>query len=1151
MKKAISFILALLMIFGTAVSTFAAVVKPVADATAVKAGENISVKIELDQKIENILQFEYSLYFDSNVFDLESSAVGAACPAAQISKVKNDKKGSYYSISFVDAASEGQTINAGTIFTLNFKAKEDISEQKMPSFKLEKVYLTNGDFEQVDDGNVEGGEFTVTVTPVACEHTETETAYNSKGSGKHTVTVTCKKCGEVISTADEDCTKGENGKCVHCGYVFPVSGDEYTVTVKVVPNTVDVTFYSGENAETELPKNKVEHVGIDGNYNVYKLTVPKGIYSYRATDSEDDVYLGGMSFEVPVSTEVDAAGNPMITDQSITLVRNNFYTTNKKVSAVGDYSIDIYPAGRAAVVNGTQYKNDNGYVVTPAMLQAHGNALLYNYRITLNGELGNNYGVPFVSNYTITSTVSATQNRTFLLNELTAYSITAPAGATVKYFRQINNFNVEEIPISETVTNSDGTVTYKVKVTGPNYTYRVSMEGKLTKAGYLSTQQKEFVISFDENENPKNTVNAMENSEMAKRIESSTLVNVNAKNELFLGVGETFRLRSYRAAWQIINSDTDNIMIEPDFNYKVISGGEHIRMTPVSDRCTGNAGTGEHSNWMDIEGVSAGVAILEVSYDAIEIGASARGQGGNAATRYTGTYGATDPKRTALVVINVGGAESELSMTAKDADHEWDAEFDTVYTFENTATLNFTATLGGDAPAVQLSTDKGESWKSVSVNGDGSFTATGLSEGNNILKFTANGKTAYQIVRAAKLTYTVTNLTTKDASEIYVGDTARIVFSGLYQPMPKISGIYNPGYGNPTGNQIVYNIPEGAKQGGRSGQYSFVGTNKYDITINEEGKFVLTGGYIDFGVMAHENPAGEHRTIPDGGVGTNFNATMTMFKYCVMPDLTIEVKAKQEHSWGEPTYVWSSDNGTCTATRSCALHDNETETETVNSVKTTVKAATCTEKGKEKYTAEFKNSAFTKQEKTVDIPALGHKLVHHDAKEATCAAEGNIEYWECSVCKKQFADSKGEVLVNTVVIKKNPNKHTGGTELKNDKAATCGEEGYTGDICCKGCEKLISAGKASPVVPHKFGAWVITKAPTTLSNGTKVRSCTACGYEESAIIPRLTDNDDVIHIGIGEKNEEKNPETGAQAPSGLAVAVLIAAAVLMSTKKRK
>lgn len=1148
MKRVLSLILAVILAFSTMVTAFAQSFIPAADKAAVKAGEDVTITLSFEETIVDITSFEARLYFNSELFNYKSNTLknmnGYVTP-----EPITDSEGTYMEITHIEMTGKG-TVEAGEYAKITFTAKENVSSEQVAEFVCRVEEGLMADQSGLTTENIK---ISVTVSPVICDHSETETAYTAKGDGNHTAIVTCKKCSAVISTFEKPCTEGEDGKCVHCGYVFPVSGDEYIVTVKVVPNTVDVTFYSGKNAETELPKNKVEHVGIDGNYNVYKLTVPKGTYSYRATDSEDDVYLGGMSFAVPVSTEVDSESNTMITDQSITLVRNNFYTTNNKVSAIGDYSIDIYPAGRAAVVNGTQYKNDNGYVVTPAMLQAHGNALTYNYRITLNGELGNNYGVPFVSNYTITSTVSETQNRTFFLNELTAYSITAPAGATVKYFRQINNFNVEEIPVSETVTNSDGTVTYKVKVTGPNYTYRVSMEGKLTKAGYLNAQQKEFVITFGEDENPKSTKNVMENTEMAKRIESSTLVNVNAKNELSLGVGETFRLRSYRAAWQIINSDTDNIMIEPDFNYKVISGGEHIRMTPVSDRCTGNAGTSEHSNWMDIKGVSAGVAILEVSYDAIEIGASARGQGAYAATRYTGTYGATDPKRTALVVINVGGAESELSMTAKDADHEWDAEFDTVYTFENTATLNFTATLGGDAPAVQLSTDKGESWKSVSVNGDGSFTATGLSEGNNILKFTANGKTAYQVVRAAKLTYTVTNLTTKDASEIYVGDTARIVFRGLYQPMPKISGIYNPGYGNstPAGNQIIYNIPEGAKQGGRSGQYSFVGTNKYDITINEEGKFVLTGGYIDFSVMAHENPAGEHRTIPDNGVGTNFNATMTMFKYCVMPDLTIEVKAKQEHSWGEPTYVWSSDNGTCTATRSCALHDNETETETANCSYKELRAATCEEKGEGKYTAEFKNSAFTKQEKTVDIPALGHKLVHHDAKEATCAAEGNIEYWECSVCKKQFADSKGEVLVNTVVIKKNPNNHTGETEVKNYVEATCTKSGYTGDTYCKSCEKLISTGKASPVVPHKFDAWVITKAPTTLSNGTKVRSCTACGYEESAIIPRLTDNDDVIHIGIGEKNEEKNPETGAQAPSGLAAAVLIAAAVLMSTKKRK
>ena len=125
------------------------------------------------------------------------------------------------------------------------------------------------------------------------------------------------------------------------------------------------------------------------------------------------------------------------------------------------------------------------------------------------------------------------------------------------------------------------------------------------------------------------------------------------------------------------------------------------------------------------------------------------------------------------------------------------------------------------------------------------------------------------------------------------------------------------------------------------------------------------------------------------------------------------------HDWGETVYTWSSDNNTVTAKHTCRRDSNHTEEEKANSEYSVVREATCEEKGEGKYTAEFKNSAFTKQEKTVDIPALGHKLVHHDAKAATCAAEGNIEYWECSVCKKQFADSKGEVLVNTVVIKKN------------------------------------------------------------------------------------------------------------------------------------
>ena len=41
---------------------------------------------------------------------------------------------------------------------------------------------------------------------------------------------------------------------------------------------------------------------------------------------------------------------------------------------------------------------------------------------------------------------------------------------------------------------------------------------------------------------------------------------------------------------------------------------------------------------------------------------------------------------------------------------------------------------------------------------------------------------------------------------------------------------------------------------------------------------------------------------------------------------------------------------------------------------------------------------------------------------------------------------------------KDPANHTGGTEIRNRKAATCAEPGYTGDTYCLGCGEMIEAG---------------------------------------------------------------------------------------------
>ena len=1763
MKKLISLLLAVIMVCSTGISAFAINATPTVTPTAVKAGEDVTIDVTVDEAYSGLIALETRLYFNADLFTVKSVASNNSDITVR-KDTMTDENGSYLQIGLTNLNMKGAVAAGETIATVVFTAKENITAEKQAKFGT-KIF--GGATADVDIPESAVKEIVVTVSPASCDHvgTETETAYTAKGDGNHTVTVTCKKCGEVISTseevcagdeehttyvskndgnhtktvkcakcdyvistADEACTKGEDGKCAHCGYVFPTVGkDEYTITVNVAPSTVNVTFYGDENGENALAADKVVDKGVVGKYHVYEVTVPEGMYSYRAVDTADNHELGGMTFEAPVSVEIGADGKPIHSEQKMTLVRVNYYTENPKVQKVGDYSINIMPGKMKSVVTGAQYIYNDGYddfVITPTLLFAHGNALLYNWQVTLNEELSKTYGVALSINKTFSEGASRTIEETFFLKSLVSYTVTAPKGATVRFFNQIKNFNVEELPVASTTENEDGTVTSVLRAPGGNLMYRVSMEGKVTKAGYLDTSKnKDITVTFGESENPESTVNNVDSAILAKRMESSTLVNVNGQNNLSLGVGETFRLRAYRGAWQIINSDTANIMIEPDFNYAVLSGGSHIKMTPAANRCTGNAGEGEKTNWMDIEGVSEGVAVIEVSYDAIEIGGS---------TSYTGIYGATDPKRTSLVVINVGGAKGELSMRAVGTENPWDTEYDTVYTLTNAAVFSFNATLDGEKPTVQFSTDKGKTWKNVGENADGSFTALGLVEGNNILKFTANGKTAYQVVRAAKITYTVTN-ETRGGDVAYIGDNISVVFHGLYQPVPKFSGIYNPGFGQ--GHKVTYTTSDNAEFVKASGgQYDFISTNKYTFKVIADGDIKLTGGNVHFNVMGTESPLGGHRILTDDGVGANFSAVSTIHVRDVMPDITIssknvptitvkfvcspasavvtlmnasgtaveasadgsfaaqpgkytytvtangyisehgsitlteadvsgktvtvdlakgnasmwdgktlteitpnadgvyEVRTGAElawvasevnkgnavsrvklmndislgnnewtpignnykefvgefdgnghvvsdlyinnksgrqalfgtvrsatitdlgvkgsvtsnqqyaaglvayayentvisrcfsavdvttsskvagilanpqfetititdcynvgnitataangiasgisnsclqqgkspkitncynvgriigstrsgaisdttkadaivncyylkdctsngkttgfgtektesemkaaamvallgasfhadsaninngypilawqywgettytwnenngsvtavhaalnnpneveeetvntvysvvkaatceekgegkytatftkfaaaektveipaigHKWGKPTYEWSADhstltgkvvcendsnhvhtekvnstavteNATCTekgkitytaefgeneygfttqtavvenavlghdwgeteyawnsdnseatAKHTCKRDPSHTETETVNTVYSVVKAATCevkgegkhtatftkfaaaektveipatghkwgkptyewsannstltgkvvcendsnhvhtedarvtsktlkeatcTEKGQVEFTAEFGANiyGFEKQIKTVDTPALGHKLVHHAAKAATCIAEGNIEYWECTVCKKLYSDKDAKNEVTTIVTPKDPKNHVGETELKNAKAATCTESGYTGDTYCKSCGELIEKGKASPVVPHQFGEWIIVKQPTRTEAGEKVRYCKVCNLEQRMEIPRLSDNSQTIHIVIGgDKNKgENNPETGAPAPNGFAaVAVLAAAAVILGKKKR-
>lgn len=206
-----------------------------------------------------------------------------------------------------------------------------------------------------------------------------------------------------------------------------------------------------------------------------------------------------------------------------------------------------------------------------------------------------------------------------------------------------------------------------------------------------------------------------------------------------------------------------------------------------------------------------------------------------------------------------------------------------------------------------------------------------------------------------------------------------------------------------------------------------------ETPTSEDGEFKITS-YL---VSKNKNSAADTpvvRTVGYSGADTAAY-TLDADRFAVAAN-SAEGTAEHTHTYTVGDYVWQNlDNPekvSCTATKTCTdancSGEGKTVTETVtmgNGIeKKEEKAATCTEKGNMTYTANFVDAAFGTQTKSVDILASGHTLLHHDRVEATEIADGNIEYWECSKCNKNFSDAEGTTEVTDITIPKTGAKYT-------------------------------------------------------------------------------------------------------------------------------
>ena len=116
---------------------------------------------------------------------------------------------------------------------------------------------------------------------------------------------------------------------------------------------------------------------------------------------------------------------------------------------------------------------------------------------------------------------------------------------------------------------------------------------------------------------------------------------------------------------------------------------------------------------------------------------------------------------------------------------------------------------------------------------------------------------------------------------------------------------------------------------------------------------------------------------------------------------------------------FSDDNGTTEITNIVDPNDPARH----SLVKTDAKAPTCTDDGNRAYWTctecgnIFSDESGINQTTLADVTiyATGHSLTHHDAVAHTCTTDGNVEYWDCSVCGNKFSDDNGTTQITNIV----------------------------------------------------------------------------------------------------------------------------------------
>ena len=161
---------------------------------------------------------------------------------------------------------------------------------------------------------------------------------------------------------------------------------------------------------------------------------------------------------------------------------------------------------------------------------------------------------------------------------------------------------------------------------------------------------------------------------------------------------------------------------------------------------------------------------------------------------------------------------------------------------------------------------------------------------------------------------------------------------------------------------------------------------------------------------------------------------------------------------------------------------------------TTVVEATCTSKGSE--TTTCTRCGYSEKK---ELPMIAHTRKDVAAKAPTCLEAGNVEYWTCEVCNKNFTGTG----TNSVEITDVTTPALGHDWVEDGKTdSTCSDKGnqhYTCSRCDAVKDEVIDP---TGHTPETIAAKTPTCTETGLTEGSKCSVCDAI-IEEQETVPAL------------------------------------------------